>query len=41
MLLSKANKELVNVARRDEPSVLRDRTYSGLSQETLDGLNCK
>ena len=32
MLLSKANKELVNVARRDEPSVLR--TYSGLSQET-------
>ena len=34
MLLRKANKELVNVARRDEPSVLRDRTYSGLSQET-------
>lgn len=34
MLLNEANKELVNVARRDEPSVLRDRTYSGLSQET-------
>ena len=34
MLLSKANKELVNGARRDEPSVLRDRTNSGLSQET-------
>ena len=34
MLLSKANKALVNAARRDEPSVLRDRTYSGLFQET-------
>ena len=34
MLLSKANKELVKAARRDEPSVLRDRTYSGLFQET-------
>ena len=25
---------MVNVARRDEPSVLRDRTYGGLAQET-------
>lgn len=34
MLLREANKELVNITRRDEPSVLRDRTYGGLSQET-------
>lgn len=34
MVLREANKELVNIARRDEPSVLRDRTYGGLSQET-------
>lgn len=34
MVLGVADKELVNIARRDEPSVLRDRTYDGLSQET-------
>jgi hypothetical protein len=34
MVLREANKELVNIARRDEPSVLRDRTYGGLAQET-------
>ena len=34
MLLRDANKELVKIARRDEPSVLRDRTYGGLSKET-------
>lgn len=28
-----ANDELVNIARRDKPSVLRDRSYTGLSQE--------
>ncbi|CAB4011969.1 PREDICTED: uncharacterized protein LOC107350876 [Paramuricea clavata] len=34
MLLREANKQLVNITRRDEPSVLRDGTYGGLSQET-------
>ena len=34
MVLREANKELVNIARRDEPSVLRDRTCGGLAQET-------
>ena len=28
-----ANTELTNVARRDMPSVLRNRSYGGLSQE--------
>ena len=33
-MLRDANKELVKIARQDEPSVLRDRTYGGLSKET-------
>ena len=32
-VLREANQELVNIARRDQPSVLRDRTYGGLTQE--------
>lgn len=28
-----ANNELMNIARRNEPSVLRNRSYVGLSQE--------
>ncbi len=34
MVLREANKELVNIARRDKLSVLRDRTYGGLAQKT-------
>ncbi len=32
-MLTTAHAELKNVARRDEPSVLRNREYSGLRQE--------
>ena len=31
--MQSANTELKNVARRDTPSVLRNRSYGGLSQE--------
>ena len=33
-ILETMNKELINVARRSEPSVLRKRTYDGLSEST-------
>ena len=33
-ILETANKELVEVARRSEPSVLRNRSYYGLSEST-------
>ena len=33
-VLSVANKELVEVARRSDPSVLRQREYAGLSSES-------
>ena len=33
-VLSVANKELVEVARRSDPSVLRQRDYAGLSSES-------
>ena len=32
--LSVANKELIEVARRSDPSVLRQRDYGGLSSES-------
>ena len=32
-VLGEANQELVNITRRDQPSVLRDRTYGGLTQD--------
>ena len=32
--MDKANKELVEVARRSEPSVLRNRAYDGMSAES-------
>ena len=32
-VLGEANQELVNITRRDQPSVLRERTYGGLTQE--------
>ena len=33
-ILETMNKELINVVRRSEPSVLRKRTYDGLSEST-------
>jgi hypothetical protein len=33
-VLDKANKELVEVARRSEPSVLRNRAYDGMSADS-------
>jgi hypothetical protein len=33
-VLDKANQELVEVARRTEPSVLRERDFKGLSDQT-------
>lgn len=33
-VLSQANKELIEVARRGNPSVLRQRSFDGLSSET-------
>lgn len=32
-VMQMANQELVEIARRSEPSVLRERSYKGLSQE--------
>ena len=32
-VMSKANEELIEIARRSEPSVLRKRTYEGMSNE--------
>ena len=32
-VLGETNQELVNITRRDQPSVLRDRTYGGLTQD--------
>ena len=34
VLLKEADKELTNVARKDEPSVLRDGSYHGLCNES-------
>ena len=33
-MLEKANKELIEVARRSEPSVLRQRDYDGISADS-------
>ena len=32
-VMSKANEELIEIARRSEPSVLRKRSYEGMSNE--------
>lgn len=33
-VLNQANKELIEIARRGDPSILRQRSFNGLSSET-------